>query len=82
VSGAKLAVGTTLLTICFCHSQASLRGGDTTHRAGGTVEKRIADLGQMIPPKEQLTPKALYDFHKAETVKWWPIIKAAGIKTQ
>jgi len=34
-----------------------------------TVEKRIADLGQVIPPKEQLTPKALYDFHKAETVK-------------
>ena len=47
-----------------------------------TVKKRIADLGQVIPPKEQLTPKALYDFHKAETVKWWPIIKAAGIKTQ
>ena len=47
-----------------------------------TVRKRITDLGQVIPPKDQLTPKALYDFHKAETVKWWPIIKAAGIKTQ
>ena len=47
-----------------------------------TVRKQITDLGQVIPPKDQLTPKALYDFHKAETVKWWPIIKAAGIKTQ
>jgi tripartite-type tricarboxylate transporter receptor subunit TctC len=46
------------------------------------VKTRIAELGQVIPPKDQLTPEALRAFHKAETVKWWPIIKAAGIKTQ
>jgi tripartite-type tricarboxylate transporter receptor subunit TctC len=45
------------------------------------VKKRISDLGQIIPPKDQLTPAALHDHHKAETAKWWPIIKAAGIKT-
>jgi hypothetical protein len=31
-------------------------------------------------PREQLTPEALRTFHKAEIEKWWPIIKAAGIK--
>jgi len=46
------------------------------------VQKRIADQGQVIPPKGQLTPEALGAFHLAETQKWWPIIKAAGIKTQ
>ena len=46
------------------------------------VKARIADLGQVIPPKDELTPEALRAFHLAETQKWWPIIKAAGIKTQ
>ena len=28
----------------------------------------------------QQTPEALAALHKAEIEKWWPIIKAAGIK--
>jgi tripartite-type tricarboxylate transporter receptor subunit TctC len=44
------------------------------------VRRRITDLGLDIPPREQLTPEALRAFHKAEIEKWWPIIKAAGIK--
>jgi hypothetical protein len=31
-------------------------------------------------PKDQLTPEALR--HLADTKKWWPVIKTAGIKTQ
>jgi hypothetical protein len=31
---------------------------------------------------EQQTPEALAKHHQAELDKWWPIIKAAGIKTQ
>jgi hypothetical protein len=27
-----------------------------------------------------MTPQALYAHHKAETEKWWPVMKAAGIK--
>jgi len=46
------------------------------------VRKRFADQGQDIPPPEQQSPDALYAHHKAETEKWWPIIKAAGIKVQ
>jgi tripartite-type tricarboxylate transporter receptor subunit TctC len=50
--------------------------------ADPTVQQRVATLGQTIPPKAELTPQALHDFHKAELDKWWPIIKAADIKTQ
>jgi tripartite-type tricarboxylate transporter receptor subunit TctC len=46
------------------------------------VRSRLADLGQEIFPREQLTPAALGAYHKAEIEKWWPIIKAAGIKAE
>jgi tripartite-type tricarboxylate transporter receptor subunit TctC len=47
----------------------------------GTKEK-LAALGQDIPPADQLTPQALGAFQKAEIEKWWPIVKAAGIKAE
>jgi hypothetical protein len=37
-------------------------------------------MGQELPPREQQTPEALGVYHKAELEKWWPIIRAAGIK--
>jgi tripartite-type tricarboxylate transporter receptor subunit TctC len=46
------------------------------------VRQRLADLGQQIVPREEQTPEALAAFHKAETEKWWPIIKAAGIRAE
>ena len=50
--------------------------------ADPAVERRLADLGQEIFPREQQTPEALGAFQKAEIEKWWPIIKAAGIKAE
>ena len=35
-----------------------------------------------MPAREQQTPEAFGAFHKAEIDKWWPIIKAAGIKPE
>ena len=48
--------------------------------ADATVRQRLADLGQELPARERLTPEALGAYQKAEIEKWWPIIKAAGIK--
>jgi tripartite-type tricarboxylate transporter receptor subunit TctC len=46
------------------------------------VRARLAELGQKISPRDQQTPEALGAFQKAEIQKWWPIIKAAGIKAE
>jgi tripartite-type tricarboxylate transporter receptor subunit TctC len=48
--------------------------------ADPATQKRFADLGLDIVPRDQQTPEALAAFHKAEIGKWWPIIKAAGIR--
>jgi tripartite-type tricarboxylate transporter receptor subunit TctC len=48
--------------------------------ADANTRRRLADLGQEIPPPEQQNPQTLAAFHKAEIEKWWPIIKAANIK--
>ena len=39
-------------------------------------------LGLEIIPRGQQTPDALAALQKAEIAKWWPIIKAAGIKAE
>ena len=48
--------------------------------ADPNVRQRLAGLGQEIPAREQQTPEALGAMHKAEIDKWWPLVKAAGIK--
>jgi tripartite-type tricarboxylate transporter receptor subunit TctC len=50
--------------------------------ADPSVRQRLAELGQEIPPREQQTPEALTAYQKSEAEKWWPIIKAAGIKAE
>jgi tripartite-type tricarboxylate transporter receptor subunit TctC len=44
------------------------------------LRQRVTDLALEMPPADQLTPEALAALQKSEIVKWWPIIKAAGIK--
>jgi tripartite-type tricarboxylate transporter receptor subunit TctC len=50
--------------------------------ADASVKQRFGELAQEIPPPEQQTPAALAAFQKAETEKWWPIVKAADIKPE
>jgi tripartite-type tricarboxylate transporter receptor subunit TctC len=40
------------------------------------VQKRFDELGIQITPLAQQSPEALRAFQKAETERWWPIIKA------
>lgn len=46
------------------------------------VKHRLSQLGQVIFPVDQQNPAALAAYQKAEVAKWWPIIKAAGIKAE
>jgi len=48
--------------------------------ADPTVRRRLAVLAIEVPPPDSLGPETLGAFHKAEIEKWWPIIRAAGIK--
>ena len=57
-----------------------LNGAAVDALADPAVRQRLLDMGQEIPPREQQTPEALGAFHRAEIEKWWPLIKAAGIK--
>jgi len=59
-----------------------LNGAVVAALADPTVRKRLTDIGQEIFPRDKQTSEALHAFHEAETEKWWPIIKAAGIKAE
>ena len=50
--------------------------------ADPAMRARLAELGLDVASREQQTPEGLAAFHKAEIEKWWPIIKAAGVKAE
>jgi tripartite-type tricarboxylate transporter receptor subunit TctC len=59
-----------------------LNSAVTSTLADPSVIQKLTDLGSEIPPREQRTPEAVAALQKAEIEKWWPIIKAAGIKVE
>lgn len=61
---------------------AKLNAASMDALADPSVRKRLADVGQEVVPREQQTPEALAVYYKAEIDKWWPIIKASGIKAE
>jgi tripartite-type tricarboxylate transporter receptor subunit TctC len=50
--------------------------------ADPNVKQRLADAGHDVWPREQQTPEALAAYHKAETEKWWPIVRASNLKAE
>jgi tripartite-type tricarboxylate transporter receptor subunit TctC len=48
--------------------------------ASPTVRERLFALGHTVRPADQQTPVALSTFQRAEIEKWWPVVKAAGLK--
>jgi tripartite-type tricarboxylate transporter receptor subunit TctC len=61
---------------------AKLNAAVMASLADPDTRKKLIDLAQEIYPPEQQTPEALHAFQKAEVAKWYPIIKAAGIKAE
>ena len=59
---------------------AKLNAAAVAALADPELRQRVTDLALEMPPADQLTPEALAALQKAEITKWWPIIKAAGIK--
>jgi len=79
------------LSITFWHGLWTTKGTPkpVVDRLVASMQKALADpavrgrletLGFVIFPPDQQTPAALTAYNKAELDKWWPVIKAAGIK--
>jgi tripartite-type tricarboxylate transporter receptor subunit TctC len=59
---------------------AKLNAAMTQILASPPVRQRFAELGIQITQLDQQSPEALRAFQKAEMDRWWPIIKASGLK--
>lgn len=61
---------------------ARLNAAAVQAMADPKFKQRMIELALEMPPSDQLTPEALAALQKAEIAKWWPLMKAAGIKQQ
>ena len=61
---------------------AKLNAAVVSALAAPNVKQRLSEQGHDIWPREQQTPEALAAYHKAETEKWWPIVKASNLKAE
>ena len=59
-----------------------LNGAMRQALADPAVKARFTELGLDVASAQQQTPEGLAAFQKAEIDKWWPIIKASGIKPE
>jgi tripartite-type tricarboxylate transporter receptor subunit TctC len=51
-----------------------------TALADSAAQRRLAEIGQEVFPRDQQTPQVLAAFQQADIAKWWPIVKDANIK--
>ena len=61
---------------------ARLNAAVVSALAETSVKQRLAEQGHDVWPRQQQTPEALAAWHKAETEKWWPIVRASGLKAE
>ena len=61
---------------------AKLNGAMREVLADPAVKTKFAELGLDVAAPAQQTPEGFAAFHKAEIEKWWPIIRAAGVKAE
>ena len=59
---------------------AKLNAAAVQALADPAVKARFAQLGLDVAARDRQTPEGLAAFQNAEMDKWWPIIKAAGIR--
>jgi tripartite-type tricarboxylate transporter receptor subunit TctC len=59
---------------------AKLNAAVVSALADPAMRRKFAALGFELPPADEQTSGALRAFHKAEIERWWPVIKAAGIR--
>jgi tripartite-type tricarboxylate transporter receptor subunit TctC len=59
---------------------ARLNAAVTDALGDEAARQRLAALGQQVVPREQQNSESLRTLQQHEIEKWWPIIKAAGIK--
>ncbi|MBM3530779.1 MAG: tripartite tricarboxylate transporter substrate binding protein BugD [Alphaproteobacteria bacterium] len=50
--------------------------------ADPATSKRLSGVGHDVFPAGQRSPAALAAYHKTEADKWWPIVRATGLKAQ
>jgi tripartite-type tricarboxylate transporter receptor subunit TctC len=61
---------------------ARLNGAVLAALADSALRTRLAEQSYAIGSREEHTPEYLGAFHRAEIARWWPIIKAANIRSE
>lgn len=61
---------------------ARLNAAANAAMADLAFHKQIVEMGLDMPGADQRSPQALDTLRKADDAKWWPVIKAAGLKAE
>jgi tripartite-type tricarboxylate transporter receptor subunit TctC len=61
---------------------AKLNAAARAAMADPAFHQQIVAMGLDMPGSDERSPQALEDLRKAAVAKWWPVIKAAGLKAE
>jgi tripartite-type tricarboxylate transporter receptor subunit TctC len=61
---------------------AKLNAAANTAMTDPSFHRRIVEMGLDMPGSDQRSPEALAALRQADVAKWWPVIKAAGLKAE